>query len=44
MTTVHRLFFESLCEIAKKNNNAADPNFVEISTLIAQVNDTIDTV
>ena len=41
---VRGLFFESLCELAKKNDNVADPNFVEMSTLIAQVNDTIDTV
>ena len=40
---VRDIFFESLCELAKKNNNTADPNFVAVSTLIAQVNDTIDT-
>ncbi|RKP09657.1 isoprenoid synthase domain-containing protein [Thamnocephalis sphaerospora] len=34
---VRAIFLEFLNEMARKNNNARDPNYVRISTLIAQV-------
>ncbi|KAI9598758.1 isoprenoid synthase domain-containing protein [Syncephalis fuscata] len=37
MTMVRGIFLEFLAEISRKNNDASDPNFIKLSTFIAQI-------
>jgi hypothetical protein len=39
ITMTRGIFLDFLNEISRKNTNAADPNFIKLSTTIAQVFD-----